>query len=53
MEDAVNRVNGRMFSRDGSGGLFPLRRFDRDQRSVEIWYQMQAWLMENSDVGDL
>ena len=53
VEDAVNRVNGRMFSRDGSGGLFPLRRFDRDQRSVEIWYQMQAWLMENSDVGDL
>lgn len=53
VEDAVYRVNNRMFSKDGSGGLFPLRQYVKDQRSVEIWYQMNAWLMENSEVADL
>jgi hypothetical protein len=53
VDDAVFRVNERCFCADGSGGLFPLRNYERDQRGVEIWYQMQAWLMENSDVGEL
>ena len=53
VDDAVYRVNERCFCADGDGGLFPLRHYERDQRGVEIWYQMQAWLMENSDVGEL
>ena len=53
VDDAVYRVNERVYSGDGRGGMFPLSRPSRDQRGVEIWYQMQAWLMENSDVGDL
>lgn len=53
VDDAVYRINDRCFCADGSGGLFPLRRYERDQRGVEFWYQMQAWLMENSDVGEL
>lgn len=53
VEDAVCRVNDRLFGADGSGGLFPLRKPSRDQRGVEIWYQMQSWLLENSDVGEL
>ena len=53
VEDAVNRVNGRIFSYDGHGGMFPLRHPDCDQRTREIWYQMQSWLMEQSDVGEL
>ena len=53
VDDAVYRVNERMYSGDGNGGIFPLKHPMKDQRSVEIWYQMQAWLMENSDVGDL
>lgn len=48
VEDAVWRINGRQFSPDGSGGLFPLKYPAQDQRGVEIWYQMNAWLMENS-----
>lgn len=51
-EDAVWRVNTRNFMPDGSGGLFPLKHTVVDQRTVEIWYQMNAWLMENSDIGD-
>jgi hypothetical protein len=53
VEDAVYRVNDRLIGADGSGGLFPLRQPSRDQRGVEIWYQMQAWLLENTDVGEL
>lgn len=53
VEDAVLRVNDRLYSGDGRGGLFPLRQPVKDQRAVEIWYQMQSWLMENSDIGDL
>lgn len=51
-EDAVWRVNERQYMPDGSGGLFPLKRPNQDQRTVEIWYQMNAWLMENSNIGD-
>lgn len=53
VEDAVSRVNERLYSGDGRGGLFPLRKAEKDQRGVEIWYQMQAWLMENSGIGEL
>ena len=53
VDDAVCRVNDRLYNADGSGGLFPLRQASKDQRAVEIWYQMQAWLLENSDVGEL
>ena len=38
----------RDYAPDGKGGLFPLRRPDRDQREVEIWYQMGAYILENS-----
>lgn len=52
LEDAIWRINERQYAEDGSGGIFPLRRPREDQRNVEIWYQMNAWLLENSDVGD-
>ena len=53
LEDAVWRVNERQYLYNGAGGLFPIRNAQRDQRTVEIWYQMNAWLMENSNVGEL
>jgi hypothetical protein len=38
----------RMYEFDGSGGLFPLKHKPRkDQRKVELWYQLQAYLAEN------
>lgn len=48
--EAVDRVLYRNYGWDGSGGLFPLKRCVRDQRQVEIWYQMQSWLLESGDV---
>lgn len=50
VEDAVYRVLNRAYDADGRGGLFPLRNPKEDQRGVEIWYQMQSWLGENSEI---
>jgi hypothetical protein len=46
VESIVNEVVFRTYDRDGRGGLFPLRRARRDQREVEIWYQMNEYLIE-------
>ena len=51
VEDAVNRIIDRQYDRNGVGGLFPLRNPMQDQRGVEIWYQMHAWLGENSEIA--
>ena len=45
--DIVRTVIERTYDYDGTGGLFPLRNPSRDQRGVEIWYQMSAYLLEN------
>jgi len=45
--EKVRVVNTRDYEGDGYGGLFPLREPKKDQRKVEIWYQMMAYLMEN------
>ena len=37
----------RGYGSDGNGGFFPLKNPKKDQRTVEIWYQMQAFIMEN------
>lgn len=47
VEEVVSTFLNRRYKRDGRGGLFPLRHPKEDQRKVEIWYQMQAYLIEN------
>lgn len=37
----------RRYGPDGSGGFFPLSHPKDDQRVVEIWYQMTAYIEEN------
>lgn len=37
----------RTYCTDGKGGLFPLKNPPKNQRKVEIWYQMQAYIIEN------
>lgn len=47
IDERLNRLIFRTYSYDGSfGGLFPLKNPERDQRDVEIWYQMSAYLLE-------
>lgn len=47
ISNALDRVIWRTYSPDGQGGLFPLRDPSQDQRRVELWYQLQAYLLEN------
>jgi len=45
--NSVETMLGRSYNYDGRGGMFPLERPRQDQRKVEIWYQMGAYLIEN------
>ena len=43
----LDTVLDRAYKKDGRGGLFPLKSAKKDQRNVEIWFQMCAYLIEN------
>jgi hypothetical protein len=45
IEDILDRVIWRTYDSNGNGGLFPMQSADKDQRKVEIWYQLSAYLM--------
>lgn len=47
VEEVLDSLIFRTYSYEGIGGLFPLKHPDRDQRQVEIWYQMNAYILEN------
>lgn len=55
-EEVAERLNvilQRRYDRNGrGGGLFPLHAPRLDQRKVELWYQMSAYLLENCDIAD-
>lgn len=42
----MNKLSNRAYEASGKGGLFPLRHPACDQRKTEIWYQMQAYILE-------
>lgn len=46
VEEKLDRVIWRNYRPNGRGGLFPLRKPRQDQREVEIWYQLNAYLLE-------
>ena len=52
--EEIDHILDKWLERDyefnGEGGLFPLEYAEKDQRDVEIWYQMHAYLMENYEV---
>jgi hypothetical protein len=47
VNEVLDRIIWRTYASDGFGGLFCLSHPTEDQRRVEIWYQMCAWLIEN------
>lgn len=47
VERILERINRRTYKPNGQGGLFPLRHPRDDQRRVELWYQLSAYLLEN------
>ena len=46
VDDKLDAVIWRTYQRDGRGGFFPLRNTLEDQTKVEIWYQMNAYVIE-------
>lgn len=52
IDECMERVMRREYGADGTGGLFPLRHAQRDQRNVEIWYQKEAYLIEGLRVNN-
>jgi hypothetical protein len=49
VEEILEALIWRTYSRNGQGGFFPLREPHEDQTKVELWYQMNAYVMENED----
>ena len=48
IQEIVDTVIWRTYNPDGRGGLFPLRHPHEDQRDVEIWYQLNSYILERS-----
>jgi hypothetical protein len=46
IDETLDRIIWRNYSPSGKGGLFPLRDPKQDQRKVELWYQLNAYLLE-------
>lgn len=44
VNDVVTRFLKREYDPDGKGGLFTIKRWNRDVRDVEIWHQLMAYL---------
>lgn len=47
IRDIINKLLDRTYFATGEGGLFPLINPKKDQRRVEIWYQMTDYIEEN------
>jgi hypothetical protein len=47
VERKLRRFNDRRYFPDGDGGIFPLSDPAGDQRQIEIWYQMGAYMTEH------
>lgn len=47
VEKIIEGFLQRRYSSNGDGGLFPILYPSRDQRDLEIWYQLNAYLDEN------
>jgi hypothetical protein len=46
VDEAINDLIWRTYERNGQGGFFPLKSHLEDQTKVEIWYQMNAYVIE-------
>jgi hypothetical protein len=46
IDDILERLIWRTYERNGEGGFFPLNWSGDDQRKIEIWYQMNAYMSE-------
>lgn len=50
LDEVMERIIYRNYQPNGNGGLFPLHNPHEDQRRVELWYQMSAYLLEDMPI---
>ena len=43
-----SKFNNRTYGRDGTGSPFPLKNTNRDVRKMELFYQLNAYFIENN-----
>lgn len=48
VNEVLDGIIWRTYRKNGRGGLFPLKRPKRDQCDVELWYQMNAYILEHN-----
>lgn len=48
IEEVLDTLIWRTYEPNGEGGFFPLKFAKEDQTKVEIWYQMNAYIIENT-----
>lgn len=46
LDNTLERLIWRTYASNGQGGFFPLKQPAEDQTKLEIWYQMQAYIIE-------
>lgn len=46
IDERLDQVIWRNYSYDGQGGIFPLKDPREDQRQIELWYQLNAYILE-------
>jgi len=51
VDETLDKLINRTYDRDGTGGLFPVQLDPRDQRKVEILYQMSSYILEGDYVN--
>ena len=47
----IGKFLNRTYRPNGVGGAFPLRRATEDCRQLELWDQLSAYILENTDLG--
>lgn len=50
VDQILHDLMWRQYSADGRGGFFPLTNPDVDQTQIEIWYQLNAYVSEMTDL---
>jgi len=52
IDNILVKLLNRIYDEKGQGGLFPLKKTKKDQRLVEVWYQMSEYMLENYHFND-
>lgn len=53
LDQTIERLIWRTYEENGQGGFFPLKEPEEDQRQIEIWYQMNAYVIEMNPLGGM